>query len=302
MPEKLNDYIDGDVAYLLGLIIGRGTILDSASQRQLIIEFPSSSIQAQGIESTFDQDIFIKLGLFDIRERLIDLLDTDIKIVEKTSGFDFVARFQRHSMVWRNILSILENATSYPYFQIPQIFFDTNFPVNYKREFLRGFADVAGNIRQSNNYFGRHRVRLDILNYPTNWELPVRLCLLLQEHLDIPVQLITWGHPNLGRSFREHSINIFAETFKPIGFNFKHKQIILDELAEYNSEYHSNANCDPCPGIRSLRRTKPYDPEENNVEKLDPRLVGNHYDAYWQICKALGCPRMPADESEIVEE
>jgi len=297
-----NDYIDGDVAYLLGLIIGRGTIVDSPSQRQLIIEFPSSSIQAQGINIAFDQDIYIKLGLFDIRERLIDLLDTDIKIVEKANGFDFVARFQRPSMIWRNILSTLDNATSYPYFRIPQVFFEDDLPFEWKREFLRGFADVAGNIRQSNNYFGKHRVRLDVLNYPTNWEMPVQLCLLLQEQVGVPVQLITWGHPNLGRAFREHQLNIFAEPFLNIGFTFKHKQTILEELADYNTQNYPNANYLPCPGIRPPRPPKQFDPEENNAEKLDPRLVGNHYDAYWQICKALGCPRMPADISLIEEE
>ena len=303
MKMRLNDYIDADVAYLLGLILGRGTLVDHANQRQLIIEFPSSSIQAQGINTSFDQDIYIKIGLFDIRERLIDLLDTDIKIIERASGFDFVARFQRPSMVWRNILLILNNATSYPYFRIPPVFFEPDLPFEWKREFLRGFADVAGNIRQSNNYFGgRHRARLDVLNYPTNWELPVQLCLLLQEHLDVPVQMITWGHPNLGRGFREHQLNIFAEAFQRIGFNFQHKQIILDELATYNIEHYPTASSNPCPGMRPLRNSKPLDAQENNAERLDPRLVGNHYDAYWEICKALGCPRMPADVSLVEEE
>jgi len=302
MKMRLDDYIDGDVAYLIGLIIGRGTIINSENQRQLIIEFPFSSLQAQGIDSTFDQDIYIKLGLVDIRERLIDLLDTDIKIVEKTSGFDFVARFQRPSMIWRNILLILDNATSYPYFRIPPILFEADLPVEWKREFLRGFADVAGNIRKSNNYYGQHRVRLDVLNYPTNWEMPVQLCLLLQEHLEVPVQLITWGHPNLGRDFREHQLNMFAEPFLKIGFTFKHKQTILEELANYNVQHYPSANYQPCPGMRRLRGKKPSDPDENNAEKLDPRLVGNHYDAYWQICKALGCPRLPADVGLVEEE
>jgi hypothetical protein len=303
MLSPLDDYIDGDVAYLLGLIIGRGTITESGGARQLMIEFPYSSLQAQGITSTFDQETSIRLGLDDIRERLLDLLDTDIKIVRKDGGVDFIARFQRPSMVWRNILYITEGATSYPYFRVPPILYHPDVPVEWKREFVRGYADVAGNIRKANRYVdGRYRVRLDILNYPTNWEVPVQLCLLLQEHLDVPVQLITYGHPNLGRSFREHQLNIFAEAFLKVGFSFEHKQKILEEFAAADSVHAPQASYQPCPGMRKLRGTKPTDPDENNAEKLDARLVGHHFDAYWQICKALGCPRYPVPGTQMEME
>lgn len=298
--SPLDDYIDADVSYLMGLIIGRGTIIDGGSSRQLSIEFPYTSLQVQGITSSFDQETSIRLGLDDIRERLLDLLDTDIKIVRKENGVDFVARFQRPSMVWRNILYITGGATSYPYFRVPQIFYHPDVPRDWKREFVRGYADVAGNVRRANRYVdGRNRVRLDVLNYPTNWEVPVQLCLLLQEQLDVPVQLITYGHPNLGRAFREHQLNIFARAFLSVGFSFKHKQQILEEFAEADEANAPHASYDPCPGIRRVRGTKPSDAEENNAARLDPRLVGEHFDAYWQICKALGCPRYPADDSQL---
>jgi hypothetical protein len=71
MKIRLDDYIDGDVSYLLGLIVARGTIVDSATQRQLSIEFSSTSLKARGIKSAFDPSVYIKLGLADIRERLI---------------------------------------------------------------------------------------------------------------------------------------------------------------------------------------------------------------------------------------
>ena len=38
--SPLDDYIDGDVAYLLGLIVGRGTIVEG-DQRRVLIEFPT---------------------------------------------------------------------------------------------------------------------------------------------------------------------------------------------------------------------------------------------------------------------
>lgn len=293
MKIRLDDYIDGDVAYFLGLIIGRGTISDSQGIRQLTIEFSYSSLRVQGISSDFDQETAIRLGLSEIRERLLDLLDTDIKVIRREGGVDFVIRFIRNNMIWRNITLITNGATGYPYFNIPAIFFDKELPSEWKREFLRGYADVAGNVRHANRYVdGRHRVRLDVLNYPSNWRVPIQLCSLLQEHLNTPVQLITWGHPNLGRDFREHQLNIFANPFLKIGFSFEHKQKILEEFADWDIQQIKNTDYYPCPGIRSIRKEKPFDHDEHNKEKLDSVLIGNHYDAYWQICKALGCSRL----------
>ena len=167
-----------------------------------------------------------------------------------------------------------------------------------KMEFIRGFADVGGNIRPANrDEAGRHRVRLDILNYPTNWEVPIQLCTLLQEHLEVPVRLITWGHPNLGREWREHQLNVYAEDFKDVGFYFDYKQQALNELAQKNlSRFDSRVK--PCPGVRKGRRKKPANPLEDS-DRLDPRLVGNHFNTYWQICKALGCERKPAPSEQL---
>lgn len=294
MPFRVDDYIDGDVAYLAGLIVARGTISESHGVRQLTIEFPYSSLNAQGITTTFDQSTSIRLGLIDIRERLLELLNTDISLVRKDNSVDFVIRFMRNSMIWRNILLITNGATSYPYFKVPSVLFDPAIPRDWKREFVRGYADVAGNIRHANRYIdNRHRVRLDVLNYRTNWEVPVQLCTLLQEQIGVPVQNIMWGHPNLGRDFREHQLNVFARPFLEIGFSFEHKQKILEEFVEWDAQNTRDAGYEPCPGVRRPGRSKAPDPDEHNQDKLDSRLLGNHYDAYWQICRALGCRRAP---------
>ncbi len=299
MKLRIDDYIDGDVAYLLGLIIGRGTISESDGIHQLTIEFPYSSLEAQGISGSFNQETSIRLGLGEIRERLLDLLDTDIKIVRKDGSVDFVIRFIRNNMIWRNITLITDQTASYSHFRIPPIFFEKELPADWKRDFVRGYADVAGNIRKANRYVdGRHRVRLDVLNYPTNWDMPVQLCTLLQDHLDIPVQLITWGHPNLGRGFREHQINIFAKAFLKIGFSFEHKQRVLEEFATWEIENTQNAIYKSCPGRRNIRKFKPTHPDENNEEKLDTLLIGRHYDSYWQICRELGCTRKPDKDKQ----
>jgi len=302
MRFRIDDYIDGDVAYLAGLVIGRGTISETAGVRQLIIEFPYSSLQVQGIAKSYDQETSIRLGLMDIRERLLDLLNTDISIVRKAGGVDFVIRFMRNSLAWRDILLLTDGATSYPSFKVPSILFGADLPQEWKREFMHGYADVAGNIRRANRYInGLNRVRLDVLNYPTNWVVPVQLCNLLQEHLHVPVQLITWGHPNLGRAFREHQINIFAEPFLKIGFSFEHKQKLLEEFAKSDVK-SAHRHYEPCPGARQIRGKKVRDPDEGNADKLDPCLVGKHYDAYWQVCQAVGCTRAQTAQEEQITE
>ncbi|MCS7208638.1 MAG: hypothetical protein NZ874_03620 [Fimbriimonadales bacterium] len=220
-------YLDADVAYLLGLITARGQIVEQPGDYRIVIQFPGSTITVQGFQTTFDQPTEIKLGLLEISNRLRHLLEADIDI--PTSGEDgdhmLIISFRRRNMTWRNLRSMLGEASYFGSFRVPAIISSPSTPVEYVREFLRGFADVAGNVRLSNRYVdGRNRVRLDILNYIGNWQLPVELCRLLQERLDVPVQLITWGHPNLGRDFREHQLNVFVVPFTKIGFSFRHKQ------------------------------------------------------------------------------
>jgi hypothetical protein len=299
----LEDYLDADVSYLLGLLVARGTIVNNQGIRQLSIEFPFSSLKATGINVTFDQEQSIRLGLIDIQERLTELLETDIRQVKKDNSVDLVIRFMRNNLIWRDLLLILEDQLSFPYFKVPSIFFSEDCPQDWKREFIKGYADVAGNIRPSNNYMGLyHRVRLDILNYPSNWKLGIQICHLLQEQLNIPVQNITWGHPNLGRKWKEHQLNIFADAFLKIGFTFSHKQKILEELAEYNTRQSKYSEPKFCLGkSRRINPKESWPEDESNEEKLDPNLVGNHYDTYWQICQALGCERYKMINSDQLE-
>ena len=288
------DYIDADVAYLLGLITARGRISESGGIRQITIDFPYKALRVEGTSGSYDADTSIRLGLQQIQERLLELTGADITITPKDNSITLVLRFFRNTMVWRNILMHTQDRTGYEHFLVPQIFFSPDVPMDWKREYIKGFADVAGNIRHANRYInGAHRVRLDILNYQTNWEMPVQLCTVLEEHLAVPVQLITWGHPNMGRDFREHQLNIFAVPFGEIGFSLPHKQTILEEFIEHDEEHYPTLDYSPCVGRKKLRTKKPRDKRESD-DRLDDRLKGKHFNAYWQICKKLGCPRTPS--------
>ena len=287
------DYIDADVAYLLGLITARGRISESSGMRQIVIEFSYQSLEVRGISGSFDTNTSIRLGLQQIQDRVLELTGSDVRIVNKDNSIDLVMRFFRKTMVWRNVLMHTRERMGYKHFLVPEICFSPQVPKDWKREYIRGFADVAGNIRHANRYVeGSHRVRLDVLNYPTNWEMPIQLCTILEEHLMIPVQLIAWGHPNMGRDFREHQINIFAVPFGDIGFSLPHKQTFLEEFIHHDREHYPTKNYSPCVGKKRVRTRKPKDSRESD-ERVDERLRGQHSNDYWQICKKLGCPRTP---------
>jgi hypothetical protein len=303
-----DDYIDPDVAYLLGMILARGILLERPRTYEIVIEFPYQNLNIEvsdvdGESLSFDVPQNIELGLSRIRERLLDLLGCDISINRKDNAVDLILTFTRRTMSWRTILLHLDNKINHRNMDVPAVMFDESVTTDVRLEFIRGYADVAGNIRRANRYAdGRNRVRLDVLN--DNWRLPVQLCRLLQLYLDVPVQNIIWGHPNLNRGFREHQINIFVTPFEKIGFSFEHKQQVLNHFIEQDNAKRGVYR--PCPGRRRLRGHKPSDSDEQS-ERLPPE-ARQHFDSYWQICKAMGCIVEPssgpmlADVEEDVEE
>lgn len=287
-------YLDPDVAYLLGLLVARGELQDTGDIQRIIVHFPRAALQAVGTSPPADAAREIRLGLEEVRERLLNLTGGDIRTVEGQESIDLVVRLTRPTTTWRNLQALLDHQTHFSRFPVPAPLRDPITPVEVVREFLRGFADVAGDVRPANrDWSGRHRVRLNVLNYPGTWTTPVHLCWLLQERLAVPVPNIIWGHPNLRRAWREHQLNVYADDFLTVGFSFPFKQRALEELAAFNRQRFPDRQTSPCPGERPLRGSKPLDPEEQNADRLPSALVGRHADAYWQICRALGCPRRP---------
>ncbi len=101
------DYIDADVAYLLGLIMARGRISESGGVKQVIIEFPYRSLEVDGFAGTVHTSDAIKLGLQQIQERVLELTGSDVSIVSGEKSVSLVLRFLRNTMVWRNIRGVM---------------------------------------------------------------------------------------------------------------------------------------------------------------------------------------------------
>jgi len=302
----IENYLDPDVAYFLGLIAGRGTLHESSGDRKIIVEFPHKNLIAEGIKKQYVQQDHLSYSLSQIRERIYELTESDISIETDKHSSKLVLRFLRNCITWRNVNHLLKGCQSYHEFEIPEQIFLADTDV--KKEFVRGISDCAGFIRDSNNYMdGKRRVYIEINN--KNWKLPVQLCDLLQRHLLIPVQLVQWGHPNTrepqqvkkrGRTWaREHQIKIFSEAFLPVGFYVKYKNEILREFASADVKRQQNVIlCNPNPKLRRIAK-KPKHPEEKNTI-LPSELRGKHFDTYWQICLNLGCQQcVQVDDKQI---
>lgn len=70
----------------------------------------------------------------------------------------------------------------------------------------------------------------------------------------------------------------------------KHKQEILEELAEYDKQKGFDPASFCSPPKRLMGKEKPRHPAEKS-EKLPPECRNKHYQSYWQICADLGCIR-----------
>lgn len=300
MRKPFHDYIDPDVAYFIGLVTARGEISDRGRVKRISVEFPFRNLKVEGIEKKITQRDKILLSLDHVVNRVNELTDVNIRKHESEHSVFLIVETLKNTMFLRNTKLLMKGKTTYYEFEVPEQIFQSDETV--KKEFIRGFADVAGSARWANrNRWGKCRVYLDVLNSPFNWRLPTQICYLLQDHLGIPVDVIQWGHPNTrdprlkeynkGRKdawVREHQIKVFADDFEKIGFYMSHKQEILEELAEYNrKEGFDKAKF--CKPPKRLRR-KPKHPSEKS-KKLPSEIRGKHYDSYWQICADVGCIR-----------
>jgi hypothetical protein len=302
-------YLDPDVAYLLGMVTARGTIHVQGDVTRIIIEFPYRNLTAEGIKGTelvFDQNTAIRLALESARRRIAEVLGQEVDTDAMDGAATLSAVFTRRSIPLRNLDRLLNARTSYHEFEIHSSVFDS--PVDVQREFMRGVADTCASPSPKDNYMNvAHRIVLQIQF--GNWKLPIQLCRLLQTKLEVPVQNILWGHPNLrspggGHGWaKETRLRIFAEKFLPIGFYFDHKQRILEQLAGWNQK-RSNQITKPCnPLIKRIRRggKKPRHPDESD-SRLPLEIRGRHFHGYFQVCLGLGCTQgKPGPQGEIFE-
>jgi len=281
------DYIDWDVAYLLGLIVGRSKIIENDKFFIVIITFPFQSPDIEGYQQFEGFVSSISTRIYPRIRKLIGN-HVDLKFDKDNNIAELHLIFEKESLIVRNFKLLLgPNYRNYALLEVPQIIRGID-DIQIVEEFLRGFCDVSANIRRSNRDInGLHRVYVDILN--KNWILPVQLCELFQDKLNIPVANIMWGHPNMGRDFREHQIRIYAHEFIKLGFYIDHKQAALKILAEENGKFNPKHG-DFCKGSRKRYLKKALSSLENDP-RIPEKIRGKHFNVYWEICAEFGCKK-----------
>jgi hypothetical protein len=311
---SVDDYLDPDVAYLLGLITARGQFYVEGDIRRLIINFPYRLFTARPPEGSnlhFDIPKEMQVCLNDVRNRINELLEVNVSIASSKSNTQLLAVFTKNTMSWRNLTRLLQHRGSYREFEVPAIIYET--PHDIQLEYMRGFADASATPSHSDyeQYGGSspkfHRIVLQVNH--ENWLLPIQICRLLQVHLKVPVQHILWGHPNLrdsgnkGKQWaKEHRIRVFAEGFLPVGFHFPFKRQILEAMAEINrTQSHGPIHeCNPLAQHRIKRKARH---KGEKSKSLPETLRGKHFNAYFQICQALGCTQgTPSDQLVLISE
>ncbi|UJH68918.1 hypothetical protein [Allomuricauda sp. SCSIO 65647] len=293
--NKISNFLTPDISYLLGLITGRGEIQYNRDVKKIIIDFEYKNQKVTTGKLDFDQKLHIQTSLDKVVVRLQNMGINVSKDVSENS-ISLVLKWDKEDIAWL-FIKFLINGTRFSYhdFQVPDPIFEST-EIN-KKEFIRGIGDVTGYVRPS-NYYGfskpyRHRVYLEITQ--KNWYLPPQLCRLLQS-VDVPVQNINYGHPNLrdpnnkkGNRFwaKEHQMKFFAEDYQKIGFYISHKEQALAEFAEINkSNFHTSIPL--CNGTSSRSKTKPKHPDESDHE-LPKEIKSKHFDGYKEICNCLNC-------------
>jgi len=299
-------FLDQDMAYLFGLVAGRGILRESQGLKQIIISFPYRSLTATGVNAVFNQRDKILISVDAIVNRIGELAGQTPRKIPAKKNIDIILDLPHNNLLWRNIRALTNNKESFKSIEIhPKIFSASEVII---KEFTRGFADVTAYARKGNVFIdGRHRIYFEIHN--ANWDMPIQLCTLLQSNpLHIPVQTIDWGHPNIrngnakeydkGRHTawaREHQLKVFAEDFQGIGFRITHKNVILEEMSEYNKAHYPNSKIKLCTPPKRIRQQKVIHPQESS-SRLPKKLKDKHFDSYWQVCKELGCSRYNIEE------
>lgn len=283
------------MAYLLGMILGNGTIQRGPITTRVTIDIPHKNIQTDDGQETA---IYVQASLVNIEDMVRPLIGVNVSHSQEIRSTKISFEKDNNEYLMREIIRFLCGGVRHQTMMLPnEVFSMTR---DEKKSLLRGFADVTAYIRRSNIAFGRagqHRVYIEI---PGNWEMVIGIANLLKS-LDIPVQTIDFGHPNFRDSNltkynkgqteywkKEHQVKIWANEFMPIGFNIKHKQRALEMYAEELLQTMNAETTHKFYWEKTIRlKRKPLHPAESNPS-LPRAIRGRHFESWTQLAQALG--------------
>ncbi len=226
--------IGKEEAYLIGLICGRGHILQK--DKKIVIEFAHKNRIAYGIayckkcgelataQKTGDEEkkeLICKIckskvpfsvkKVYEQRESTLDSINNEIipflskklnvesDIIGNNHMTLLVLDFNKEKAKFESLIKLFKSKTGFDSFEIPEEMYGLN--KDSKIEFVNGLLDTAGFFNQGSwmprsgqNGYGVMRGYFQIVR---NWKIPVQICDFLSSEFSLNIQTIDWGHPNM---------------------------------------------------------------------------------------------------------
>ncbi len=284
-----------EMAYLCGMIFGNGEIQRESETTRVTIEIPHKNLRD---DQNRDVSIYVSSSLNNIRNFLEPLLGHSLIVSRLSNTTQISFNKPNEEYIMREIMRFVGNGINQSSMTMNEDLF--NMSVDEKKEFLRGFADVTGYIRNSNKAFGQegnHRVYIEI---PGSWQLVIDIANMLKD-VDVPIQTIDFGHPNFrdpmlkkynqGKKYfwkKEHQIKIWANEFLAVGFNIEHKQRALElysnELLAHKDKHSTHKFFWEKTTRRKIKPTHPMESDEN----IPLNIRGKHFDHWTDLAKQMG--------------
>lgn len=287
--------MNGQMAYLIGMILGNGEIQRNNTTTTVTIDIPYKKLMD---DSGLDVAIYVSASIVDIRSVIEPLVGRELVVTQTTHSTKLSFTKDNGEYTIREMMRFIGNGVHHKSMTMSSELFDLT--IDEKKELLRGIADVTGHIRKSNIAYGQVGANRVYIEIPGNWQMVIDIANVLKD-LGIPVQTIDFGHPNfrdpniekynegkINYWKKEHQLKIYSNVFLPVGFNIKHKQRALEKYAE---ELLNNMNSEITykfyweKVIRS--KSKPIHPGEND-DYLPASIRGKHYESWQDLARDLG--------------
>jgi len=220
---------NSQLAYLAGLIVGRGRLFDSG---RAVIEFSHTNKTISGIahcpkcnsvatqknkfyscknpkcgnsgfepnQNTYDQVAETKAS---INDEIIPFLKAKLNFKESVMANPsitlLIMDFEITDQGWKDLTEILGKQFHFHSGRIPKQI--SSFEKSLQIEFINGMLDTSG-FCNSGGWLPRKGLTSEIrqrvyFQVVRNWNLTVEIDNFLREEFNIPIQTIDWGHPNI---------------------------------------------------------------------------------------------------------